>query len=112
MKNQIICVGALVLFLQELVLAQSSVRFGAAANFSVGSNPDAVATADFNHDGNVDVVAANNSSGTVTVLLGDGRGGMTFKTNCPGGIVPEGVGAGRFNSNGFPDMVASTTYGG
>jgi hypothetical protein len=88
------------------------VRFGAAANFSVGSNPDAVATADFNHDGNVDVVAANNSSGTVTVLLGDGRGGMTFKTNCPAGIVPEGVGAGRFNSNGFPDMVASTTYGG
>ena len=55
---------------------------------------------------------ANNSSSTVTVLLGNGKGGMTVVTNCPAGIIPEGVGAGNFNTNGIADMVASTTYGG
>lgn len=112
MKNQIIRVVALGLFLPGLAFAQSPVRFGGAVNFSVGSGPDAVATADFNHDGHLDVVVANNSGGNITILLGDGKGGMTVKTNCPAGIVPEGVGAGLFNTNGFPDVVASTTYGG
>lgn len=112
MKNQVFWATILALLLEGSVLAQSPVRFGAAANFSVGSNPDAVATADFNEDGHIDVVVANNSSGNATVLLGDGKGGMTFETNCPAGTVPEGVGAGGFNTNGIPDMVASTTYGG
>jgi hypothetical protein len=111
MKNQFIRIIALGLLLHGSVFAQTPVRFSGAVNFSDGSGPYSVATADFNRDGNLDVVVVNNSGGNVAVLLGDGKGGMTLKTNCPAGIVPEGVGAGLFNTNGIPDMVASTTYG-
>ena len=43
MKNQFIRTVALGLLLHGSVFAQTPVRFGGAANFSVGSGPDAVA---------------------------------------------------------------------
>jgi hypothetical protein len=50
-------------------LAQS-VNFGAATNFAVGTRPLAVAAADFNRDGIPDLAVANQTSGTVSILLG------------------------------------------
>jgi uncharacterized protein (TIGR03437 family) len=45
--------------------------------FPVGSSPDSVAVGDFNGDGTLDLAVANQGDGTVTVLLGDGKGGFT-----------------------------------
>jgi hypothetical protein len=50
--------------------------FSPATSFSVGPNPQAVVTADFNNDGRLDLATANYGDGTVSVLLGDGRGGF------------------------------------
>src|SRR5262249_53038462 len=41
----------------------------------VGFRPTWVAAADLNMDGILDIVSANSTSGTVSVLLGDGSGG-------------------------------------
>jgi hypothetical protein len=51
--------------------------FPVAPNPSLGSNPEAIVTGDFNHNGNLDVATANQDSNTVSVLLGNGNG--TFK---------------------------------
>src|SRR5438876_8540180 len=52
--------------------------FQAAALFDVGENPASVAVGDLNGDGRPDLVTANESSFTVSVLLGYGDG--TFQT--------------------------------
>ena len=50
--------------------------------FSVGRRPyERLRSADFNHDGIPDVVTSNLDDGTVTVLLGDGKGDLR---NAPG----------------------------
>jgi hypothetical protein len=38
-----------------------------------GGDPDAVEVADVNHDGSIDIIAANPEHGTVSFLLGDRR---------------------------------------
>src|SRR4051812_31412464 len=50
--------------------------FSPATSFPVGPNPQAVVTADFNNDGRLDLATANPGANTVSVLLGDGRGGF------------------------------------
>src|SRR5262249_58212536 len=46
-----------------------------ATSFPVGVNPQALVTADFNHDGHLDLATAN-ANGDVDVMLGDGQGGF------------------------------------
>lgn len=56
--------------------------------FAVGRRPyERLRTADFNHDGNPDIVTTNLDDGTVTILLGDGKGGFR---NAPGSPYPAG----------------------
>jgi len=50
--------------------------FAPAASFPIGPNPQAVATADLNKDGRVDLVTSNPGDNTISVLLGDGGGGF------------------------------------
>jgi hypothetical protein len=74
---------------------------------SVGGDPDAIAVADINHDGNPDIVLANPESGTVTVLLGNGKGQFEKAPGSPfaAGHSPVDVGIGDFDGDGHPDLV-------
>ena len=58
------------------VLAQTPppVSFLAASVYPAGAEPYSVAVGDFNGDGKLDLVLADYSSGTVSVLLGRGDG--------------------------------------
>ncbi|HXT77352.1 MAG TPA: FG-GAP-like repeat-containing protein [Candidatus Eisenbacteria bacterium] len=49
----------------------------AGSPFPVGTNPSAVAVADFNGDGNLDFAVANKGDNTISVFKGDGQGGFT-----------------------------------
>ena len=49
----------------------------------VGTTPNAVAVGDFNRDGRMDVAVANGGSNNVTILLGDGSGGLTTGSTVP-----------------------------
>jgi hypothetical protein len=52
--------------------------------FAVGHRPyERLRSADFNRDGIADVVTTNLDDGTVTVLLGDGRGGLHAAQGSP-----------------------------
>ena len=48
--------------------------FSPAASLPVGTHPQAVVTADFNNDGQLDLMTANEGSNSVSVLLGNGDG--------------------------------------
>jgi hypothetical protein len=87
------------------------VQFSVASNFNVGVHPVSIAVADFNRDGNLDVITANDATDNLTVMLGDGNGGFSLKTNYTIGTVPQGVATGDFGGDNIPDVVATRAYG-
>jgi len=47
---------------------------------TVGQEPHTVIAVDVNHDGHLDLAVSNRTDGTVSVLLGDGRGNFTLSS--------------------------------
>ena len=72
----------------------------------VGVTPSAVAAADVNADGLPDVLVGNAGGGSLTVLLGDGRGGFTPSAGSPfsSGQQPLDFATGDFNRDGRLDV--------
>src|SRR5262245_16505968 len=82
--------------------------FSPATSYAVGANPQAVATADFNNDGHLDVATANADSNSVSVRLGNGNG--TFQpalTSSTTGVHPEHLTVGDFNNDGELDLATA-----
>jgi hypothetical protein len=74
-----------------------------------GEQVQPVAVADFNRDGNLDIVKPNGIpdlfAGTVSVFLGNGNGTFQAPLNFPSGANLSGaVALGDFNRDGFPDL--------
>jgi Calx-beta domain/FG-GAP-like repeat len=68
-----------------------------------------VAAADFDSDGNLDVVTAAPNAGTVSVLLGHGDGTLAPPIDQASGSSPGRVALGDFNLDGRTDVVAANT---
>jgi hypothetical protein len=92
--------------LRAQVVPSDAVKFTTVV-ISPGGDPDAVAVADVNHDGSPDIIAANPNSGTLTVLLGDGKGHFHSAAGSPFpvGHLPSDIGIGDFNGDGFLDLL-------
>jgi FG-GAP-like repeat/Putative Ig domain len=77
---------------------------------AVGGGPDALATADLNSDGKLDLVVANQNDGTLTILLGNGDGTFTPATGSPIAVggTPNSVAVGDFNSGGRLGIAVAT----
>jgi len=77
--------------------------------FPVGNSPSCVAVGDFNGDGNRDLAITNELDNTVTVLLGDGKGGFTPATVSPFlvGYGPSFVVTADFNLDGNLDLAVA-----
>jgi len=77
-----------------------------------GSAPTALAVGDFNEDGRPDLAVIDSVTGSVAVLLGNGRGGFTAAPGSPlkAGTEAVSVAVGDFNADGKPDL-AIANYG-
>ncbi|HVO96645.1 MAG TPA: VCBS repeat-containing protein [Bryobacteraceae bacterium] len=78
---------------------------------SAGQGPGSVAIADVNHDGHPDILIANTTGRTLTVLLGDGRGHFHPAPGepCPTGQSPNDLALGDFNGDGNLDVAIANT---
>lgn len=92
----------------SLFRGDGSGGFSSAASFETGTQGEtACATADANGDGIMDVFIGSLTSGEVSVLLGDGTGGLRLErtVNALGG--PWMIAAGDVNGDGSVDVVSA-----
>jgi hypothetical protein len=99
----------------SVLLSNGDGTFQPQATYSVtdangnGIGPTSVAVGDFNNDGNLDVVTANYTDGTVSVLLGNGDGTFQPAVTYVVGNNPNSVAVGDFNHDGNLDIVVANT---
>ncbi len=75
------------------------------------SLPQAMALADVNGDGVLDVVAGNSPAGTVTVFLGNSNGSFQPAADYPAGNAPSAILMGDFDRDGKLDVVTADPAG-
>ena len=74
------------------------------ASYMVGLAADEILTADFNHDGNLDLAVANAGTNTVSILLGNGDGTFRPANDVIIGGHPRAIAAADFTRDGFADL--------
>jgi FG-GAP-like repeat/Abnormal spindle-like microcephaly-assoc'd, ASPM-SPD-2-Hydin/FG-GAP repeat len=80
------------------------------ADFATGVGPVAVAVGDFNGDGLTDVVTANSTANTVSVLLGHGDGTFAPHSDYAVEGAPIGIVVGDFNGDGKLDIATISGF--
>ncbi|MDJ1305483.1 MAG: VCBS repeat-containing protein [Candidatus Midichloria sp.] len=81
--------------------------FTVAQSYNAGTNlidTIDIITADFNKDGNLDLVVANTASSNVSILLGVGDGTFLPAVNYDAQAHPFGMAASDFNLDGYLDI--------
>ncbi len=76
-----------------------------------GSRSQAVAAADLNGDGKLDLAVGNLDSATVSIFLGIGDGTFTPRVDFATGQFPNSVAIGDFNRDGKPDLALANGSG-
>jgi uncharacterized repeat protein (TIGR01451 family) len=90
----------------QVLLGTGFGTFYPTGSFPIGGNGWSATTGDFNGDGNLDVAVANQTTASVTVLLGNGLGGFTSHT-VPAGNGSTAVVAGYFNADSRLDLAVA-----
>jgi len=98
-----------------VLLSNGDGTFAAATGspISVGMEPSAIVTADFNADGNQDFAVTNFTDSTVSLFNGNGMGGFTQATTSPITLPtasqnPVAMALGDFNADGTSDLAILT----
>jgi hypothetical protein len=93
----------------SVLIANGSGGFAARVGYPAGTGPSAIAAADFDEDGAVDLVVANTGipGDTVSVLPGLGGGGFGAASVYPAGDGPVSLAAGDFDGDGGIDLAVA-----
>jgi uncharacterized repeat protein (TIGR01451 family) len=82
-----------------------AIDFADPVSYPVGTGPAGVVVADFNGDGKPDIAVANNGSGNISILLGNGNGTFRAAVDFDAGIAfPFSVAVDDFNGDGKLDL--------
>ncbi len=84
-------------------LNQGSGTFGPYTDYPAGTNPDALASGDFNNDGKTDLVVGSQGGG-LSLLLGNGNGGFAAPVAFGAGLSPYSMAVADFNGDGILDL--------
>jgi hypothetical protein len=76
-------------------------------NYTVGTNPLAVVTADLASNGILDLITANANDNTISVQLGNGNGTFGAAQTYAVGTTPESLAVGDFNGDGKLDIATA-----
>ncbi|NTU52390.1 MAG: DUF4347 domain-containing protein [Chlorobiaceae bacterium] len=90
--------------------ASGTISFAAKADYSTGSFPDSVTSADINGDGKSDLIVANNWSNTVSVLSNNGDGTFAAKVDYSTGSFPASVTSADVNGDGKSDLIVANNW--
>ena len=92
----------------QILLGNGDGTFQAPTNLTSGRFTGTFVIADFNGDGNLDIVAANELDANAEIWLGNGNGTFNsptlLNTNGATGVYPRGMVAGDFNLDGHLDI--------
>lgn len=91
----------------SVMLGDGQGGFESVAEVEAGLEPRAVAAADFDADGRLDVAVVNSASQDVTLTIGDGTGQLEAVATYSVGTLPSGIVTGDFNRDGVPDLAVS-----
>ena len=81
---------------------------GSPFNTGAGTSPAAIAVADFNGDGNLDLAVVENAAKRVDIFKGNGDGTFSLLTGAPAtGTNPVSIVAGDFNADGKIDFAVT-----
>ena len=72
-----------------------------------GYSPAALAAADFNKDGHIDLAVADEGNNTISIFLGNGDGTFQPRTDYPVGSSPVWISAADFNGDGVLDLAVA-----
>jgi len=97
----------------SILLGDGKGGFGAPSFYTAGPAPQSMSVADFNGDGISDIAISNSlpvgQNSTVSVLLGDGRGGFAERIPLEIGAVGRGTGVADFNGDGSLDLAVANS---
>jgi hypothetical protein len=92
----------------DIHIGRGDGTFDAPIAFSTNANVHTgVAVADFNGDGKLDAVTSDADTGTVSELLGNGNGTLTYARPYDVGLSPSAIAVGDFNGDGRPDVAVA-----
>ena len=94
-----------------ILLGNGDGTFAPGQTLATGRVPYALATADFNNDGLLDLVVANSGDSTVSVFMGSGDGEFAPTTLLPpfSGTTPLAISVGDFDGDGALDLAVANS---
>ena len=87
--------------------ATAQISFVLSPNYPVGAGPNSLCAADVNGDGKPDLISANLTDNSITVLTNNGGGGFSFNANYAAGDHPQTLTAADVNGDGKMDLIVA-----
>lgn len=90
----------------NVLISKCDGTFVTPVTISVGHNPSAIVTGDFNNDGNQDFAVSNEADDTISVFFGDGNGGFKSAPGSPFALA-RGL---AINTTSLPAGIVNAAY--